>query len=210
VGAVGYNRAVVKGRVDSPSPQRTLRLWSRPLVRASARLSLVIESMTQKLGPRSSPLHTMRLSVLTFALGVVALMGCSSNVSMPGRVREKFAPTYHTHVVSADQRKTYEAAKAALKQMDFRFVNGGPAQGKLSAINGLVSSNDLRSARQLTLDVKLTAVTEGTEVSALFSEVREDSFNTGPGLGTSLPVRETGIYDVFFQNIEAALAPHAK
>lgn len=129
---------------------------------------------------------------------------------MPSNVREKFSPTYHTHLVSADHRKAYDAAKAALKGMDFRFLSGGPSQGKLSAINGLVASNDLRSARQLMLDVKLTTVPEGTEIAALFSEVVEDNFDKHPGMGTSMPVRESGIYDVYFQNVEAALAAPAK
>ena len=129
---------------------------------------------------------------------------------MPAPLREKFSPTYHTQVVQADQRRTYEAVKAALKPMDFRFEKGGPAQGKLSAINGLSRSDDLRSSRQLTLDVKLTQVTDGTEIAALFSEVREDDFNKNPGMGTSMPVRETGIYDAFFQHVRDALAAPAK
>lgn len=153
----------------------------------------------------------MRLSVLTFALGIAALTGCSSleSVSLPSHVREKFSPTYHTHLVNADQRKTYEAAKAALKAMDFRFVSGGPAQGKISALNAVVPSSNMQGARQLSLDVKLTTVPEGTEVAALFSEVTENGFGR-QDMGTSLPLRETGIYDVFFQRVEAALAAPAK
>ncbi len=133
------------------------------------------------------------------------MTGCSS-VSMPSHIREKFSPTYHTHVVDADPRKAYDAAKAALKTMDFRFLSGGPAQGKISAISGLVSSTDMRGARQLTLDVKLTTVPEGTEVSALFSEVTEETFGQHPGMGTSIPMRATGIYDTYFQLIESTLA----
>ena len=180
---------------------------------SGAKCALVIKCPAAKLPRRYPQFHTMRLLSFTFALGAVALTGCSSleSVSIQDHVREKFSPTYHTHVVSADHRKAYDAAKTALKDMDFRFVSGGPAQGKLSAINGLVSSNDVRSARQLTLDVKLTDVPEGTEVSALFSEVTEDNFDKHPGMGgTSMPVRGTGIYDTYFQHIEAVLAAPAK
>lgn len=150
----------------------------------------------------------MRLRLVCFAFGLLGFVGCSSSdsVSFPAPLREKFSPTYHTHVVSVDQRKAFDAAKAALKGMDFRLVSGGPAQGKLSAVNGLSTSSDLRSSRQLSLEVKLTKVAEGTEIAALFSEVVEDDFSKRPGLGTSSPLRDTGIYDVYFQQIEAALA----
>ena len=125
-------------------------------------------------------------------------------------MRERFAPTYHTRIVNADQRKTYDAAKAALKAMDFRFERGGPAQGKLSGIGSLAVSNDMRGSRQLSVDVKLTPVSGGTEVAALFSEITEDDFSKHPGMGITSPVRQTGIYDVYFQHIESALAAPAK
>lgn len=129
---------------------------------------------------------------------------------MPLPVREKIAPTYHTHIVKADQRKTYEAAKAALKPMDFQFQRGGPAQGKLSAISGITKSEDMRGSRQLTVDVKLSPVPEGTEVAALFSEVTEDDFNRHPGMGITSPTRQSGIYEAYFQHIDEALAASAK
>lgn len=129
---------------------------------------------------------------------------------MPAPLREKFTPTYHTTVVPADQRKTYEAARAALKAMDFRFERGGPAQGRITAIGGVSTTNDLRSARQLSVEVRLTQVQEGTEVAALFSNIQEDDFDKHPGMGTSMPVRESGIYDAFFQHIHDALKTPAK
>ncbi len=154
----------------------------------------------------------MRFRVISIVLGLAALTGCSSfeSVSMPSSVRERFSPTYQTRIVNADQRTTYEAAKAALKRMDFRFERGGPAQGKLSAIGGLTVSGDMRGARQLSLEVKLTAASGGTEVAALFSEITEDDFSKHPGMGITSPVRQTGIYDVFFQHVESALAAPAK
>lgn len=156
------------------------------------------------------PRSTMRLFASCFALGLLLFAGCGSTVSMPAPLREKFAPTYHTQVVQADQRKTYEATKAALKVMNFRFQRGGPAQGKISAIGSLTTSQDFRGSRQLSLDVKLTQTNEGTEVAALFSEIREDDFSKRPGMGTSMPVRESGIYEAFFQHIQEALAASAK
>lgn len=154
----------------------------------------------------------MRLSILSVATVLVLLSGCSSvkEVSLPTSVKEKFTgPTYHTHVVHAAQRQTYDAAKAALKPMDFRFLKGGPAQGVLSAVNRVVGENDMRGSYQLSLDVKLSPVADGTEVAALFSHITEEDFNRRPGMGVTSPIREDGIYENYFQHIEAALAAAA-
>lgn len=170
-------------------------------------VTLVIAGLVVKLG-----LLLMRCPL--FALALVAssaFTGCSSDtISMPGPLREKFSPSYHTHVVQADQRKTYDAARAALKAMDFKVERGGPAQGKISGVNTVSSSQDLRSARQMSVDIKLTKQPDGTEVAALFSEIQEDDFNKHPGMGTSNPVRESGVYEVFFQHLDRALATPAK
>lgn len=154
----------------------------------------------------------MRLSFAVLATGLLAFAGCAGfreTVNMPAPVREKFSPTYHTHVVKADPRAAYDAAKAALKPMDFRFERGGPAQGKLSAIGNIGVSND-RRARQLSLDVKITPIADGAEIAALFSETTEDDFNKHPGMGTTMPIREDGIYEVYFQHVDRAVAAAAK
>lgn len=154
----------------------------------------------------------MRPLFLAFALGVVALSGCSSSdpLPLPGAVRERFAPTYRTRVVQADKRQTYDAAKLALKEIGFRFVNGGPAQGKLSGLNNVSLSSDGRGSRQLSIDVKLTPVPDGTEVAVLFSDVIEDDFGNRPGMGTTTPVRESALYEAYFRDVEQALAHASK
>ncbi|HEU5078360.1 MAG TPA: hypothetical protein VFT72_04070 [Opitutaceae bacterium] len=155
----------------------------------------------------------MRFSFLPLALVLAAFSGCSSvkDSSFSESVRAKFsAPQYHTYVIHADQRKTYEAAKAALKPMDFRFLNGGPNQGKISAINGISSDNNMRSAHQVSLDVRLSPVADGTEVAALFSHITEDDSVQRLGTATIDPIREDGIYDNYFAHIEQALAAQPK
>jgi hypothetical protein len=150
----------------------------------------------------------MRHSLFPLLLGLAFVGGCSSmeSVSMPSSMRERFTgPTYRTRVVEADQRKTYEAAKLALREIDFKFVRGGPAQGKLHAISSVSSSSDLRGARQLELDVKLGYAPGGTEVGLLFSEITEDDSTTRGGMGTSAPMRDSALYEVFFRAIEQAL-----
>jgi hypothetical protein len=155
----------------------------------------------------------MRSWLLSFSVGVLAVSGCSSlrSVSVPEAVKDRFSgPTYHTYVVKADHRATYEAAKAALKPMDFRFLSGGPNQGKISAVGQINGGNDLQSSLQLQLEVRLATVPEGTEISALFSQVTEDDFDRQRGMAVSTPVKESGVYENYFQHVEEALASPAK
>lgn len=155
----------------------------------------------------------MRSSFLPLALALTAFSGCSTvkDSQIGESVREKFSgPQYHTYVIHADQRRTYDAAKAALRPMDFRFLNGGPNQGKISAINGISSDNNMRSAYQVSLDVRLNPVVDGTEVAALFSHISEDDSVKRLGTATIDPIRENGIYDNYFAHIEEALAAQAK
>jgi hypothetical protein len=154
----------------------------------------------------------MRFLLLLLA-GSALFFGCSStdSISFPAPIKERFSgPTYRTRVVKGDQRKVYEAAKAALKQMSFRYVSGGPAQGKLHAISGLSTSSDMRGSRQVELDVKLSPAPDGTEVALLFSEITEDDFSKRPGMGTSSPMRDSALYEVYFRHIEQALEKPAR
>ena len=103
----------------------------------------------------------------------------------------------------------FSAARKALDRINFRYQRGGAAQGRLFAIGRLSSGEDMRSSRQLTLDVRLTEAAPGTEVSVLFSEIREDDFNKNPGMGTSAPLRNSALYDVYLDEIEQILATDA-
>ena len=110
-------------------------------------------------------------------------------------------------MVDADQRKTYEAARAALKQIHFNFVRGGAAQGKLEALSALQPGEGPRAARQVSLSVKLSlGPNGGTEIAALFSEIREDEFSKREGMGTSTPMDDTPLYEVFFRYVDQQLA----
>ena len=140
-------------------------------------------------------------------LAVLALAGCGSVGSdFTTGVREKFeGPTYHTKVVSADVRAVYDASKQASDKLGFRFVSGGPAQGRLQALSGLAATDSLQGARQLSLAVKLSAVAEGTEVAVLITEQVEDDFNKGSGQATETTLRESPLYEAFYRNLEQTL-----
>jgi hypothetical protein len=66
---------------------------------------------------------------------LVALTGCESvRTSVSTTVYERIDPVYQAKVVNVDQRKAYDAVRAALLKLNFTFERGGPAQGKISAV----------------------------------------------------------------------------
>ncbi len=140
---------------------------------------------------------------------VLALAGCGSvGADLKTSVREKFdGLTYHTKVVTADGRATYQAAKQAVGKLGFRVTGGGPAQGRIDALSVLSANDSLQGASQLSMKVKLSSVaTGGTEVAMLLTEQIQDDFNKGAGQVIETPLRESALYVVFFRSVEQALA----
>jgi len=143
-----------------------------------------------------------------FSLSVVllALSGCES---VRDKVHEHFTPpVYQSKVVNVDQRKAYDVARTALAKMSFTFERGGPAQGRIAAVGPInTSASGPGTARQLWFDAKLSPALEGgTKIEVLFSELVEDDFNKRPGQGALTPLRDSPIYEAYFQYIDAALA----
>ena len=151
--------------------------------------------------------HVKKIPALVLASVVLALAGCESGSKFPGALRERISPTYRQHVVQADQKPVYEAARVALRKMNYKITSGGAAQGKIEALSVLQAGDGAGSARQVSLSVRLgVAPSSGTLVEALFSEIREDSFSKREGMGTSMPMQDTPLYDVFFRYLDEALA----
>lgn len=142
---------------------------------------------------------------------MLAVAGCESGSSLPSAFRERISPTYRSHVVQAEQKTVYEAARVAVKKMNYKVSSGGAAQGKLEAISALQTAEGPRAARQVSLSVKLApGPNGGTEVSAMFFEILEDEFNKRDGMGTSTPMPDSPLYDVFFRHLDEALAKPAE
>jgi hypothetical protein len=158
-----------------------------------------------------SVLNVKKIPALILAAFALAVTGCESGPRLPAVFRERISPTYHARVVASEQKPAYEAARVALRKMNYKITSGGAAQGKLEALSVLQTGDGAGSARQISISVKLApAANGGTEVSALFSEIREDSFSKREGMGTSTPMQDTSLYDVFFGYLEAALAQPAE
>ena len=147
--------------------------------------------------------------VLIAVVSCLAFAGCeSTRQDIATGVREKFSgPTYDQRVVEADSGAVFEAARARASAMGFRITRAGAAQGVIEGVSGITSDDTLRGSRQRTIKVRLSAASGGgVEVAVLFTEIIEDDFNKGAGLGTEAPLRGHPLYASFFDGLAQSLA----
>ena len=152
----------------------------------------------------------MKAFSLLLATLSLTLAGCDSISDATDGVREKFVTRDEPRirVFTAEQRATYEAARVAVDQLDFRFVRGGAAQGELEAVSKLEAGDSLETTRQITMKVRLNAAplpATGTEVTIWLKEIIETDASKAEGQGVGSPLRDTALYDAFFRNLQQAL-----
>jgi hypothetical protein len=138
--------------------------------------------------------------------GAALLAGCDSGIS--DEVHSVLGPREapKSRVFQADQRATYNAVKAAVDAMGYRFVHGGPAEGSLEALSGIADGEDPGSSRQISMKVHLTPDGEsGTEVEVSLTEMIEEPTPNQPAMATQTPLRDTPLYEVFFRSVQTAL-----
>jgi len=143
------------------------------------------------------------LLVLVLMVGSIAFTGCES-ADLPPRLRERFeAPKPKIREYQAEQKEVFEAARRAMRRIDFTVSRAGAAQGIIRAHSGLRSGEGFGIARQNSLEVKIDSFTPGvTQVGVV---VREQEESEGFSGATDIAVREHGLYDSFFGALEAEL-----
>ncbi len=147
------------------------------------------------------------LSLLALICGATLLSGCESGFSddVHSVLGPREAPK--SRVFQADQKATYAAVKAAAESMGYRVVHGGPAEGELDALSGITDGEDAGSAHQVSMKVRLSPNGDsGTVVEVSLTEMIEDRTPEQPAMTTQTPLRGTAQYEVFFRDIQAALA----
>jgi hypothetical protein len=153
----------------------------------------------------------MKKILAAFSLSFLVLAaGCESVSDMKDGVSERLNARNEpkVRVFAADQRATYAAALRAVGQMDYRFLHGGPAQGRLEAVSGLSTNDTLNGSRQIQLKLTLRpaiGADPGTEMSLWLNEIIEADSTQKAGQGTSSPLRDTPLYEVFFRTVQQAL-----
>jgi hypothetical protein len=147
----------------------------------------------------------MKLFPLLFGLLCLLLSGCDS---VSEQIRAPFvAPQPKSHVFAADERTTYAAARAALDELGFGYVHGGPAQGVIEALSSVQTGGEgsMTGARQLQIEAHfLPAAEGGTQVDVVMHELVQSDLNQNPGMGTSTWLGDSPVYEEFF----AAMGRH--
>jgi hypothetical protein len=148
----------------------------------------------------------MKAYVLLACFLCLALSGCESDDfgKSVGAIVNRGEPK--TRIFKADPKTTYEAAKAALASIEYRYTKGGPAQGKLEGISDIMTGETPGQSRQVSVKVTLQPTLDGqTAVGLLFSEIIEADSSRQAGMATETPMTDTPLYEVYFRAIQQRL-----
>lgn len=142
--------------------------------------------------------------LLLAAVSLFAFSGCDSVGSASQRMRERFdAPQPKTRVFEADARAIFEAARLAVRRIDFQVSRAAFAQGIITGHSSLRAGDTFGKARQMSIEVRLRPDGEGkTELAVVLREQEESASFAG---ATDLPLREHALYDAYFAAVEQAL-----
>lgn len=163
--------------------------------------------MTKMVGKRAINFWNLFLMraflTLVLALGSIAFSGCES-ADLPARMRERFeAPQPKIREYEAEPAEVFEAARRALRRIDFTVSRAGAAQGILRAHSALRTTQAFGVARQNSIEVKIDSFQPGvTQVAVV---VREQEESEGFKGATDIAVREHGLYNSFFGALDAEL-----
>jgi hypothetical protein len=151
----------------------------------------------------------MKFVLLFFGLSCLVLSGCNS---VSEQLRAPFvAPQPKSQVFAADERATYAAARAALVEIGFGFVRGGPAQGVIEALSSVETGGEgsMNGGRQLQIEAHFSSSADGgTQVDVVMHELVQGDLNQNPGMGTSTWLSDSPVYGEFFNAIGRHLAAH--
>jgi hypothetical protein len=163
--------------------------------------------------PETGPVRNDAMTVsrptffrLLLGLAIVGLAGCESEIE---NAREQVTGDYpvQTRTFPADVPKVYAAARAALKDMGFHFTHGGQHQGEVDGMSAIAPGEENGSSQQFGLKAHLEATLDGkgTEVTVSMTRVIEPDTEGHPGQGVESPLRDTALYEAFFEGVQRNL-----
>jgi hypothetical protein len=144
------------------------------------------------------------------ACAALLLVGCQSEDS--GELKDlhiglgpREAPK--DQIFQADQKSTFEAARAVITGMGYTIEKSGAAQGEITALSSVSRGDPRAGERQISLRVKLTQVsaTETDMEVSLTEIIAADSGGEG-ALATQTPLADPALYEDIFKKMERALA----
>ena len=156
----------------------------------------------------------MTLPPLLLGFASLLVAGCTSLSDAAHEARGRLAARDEpkTRIFATPTRVAYEAVRSAARQMGYRFVRGGPAQGEFEALSGVGPGEASGSSRQVAVKVRLHAMSDGTgtEIAVRFTEIIEADSANRAGIATESPLRDTPQYEVFFRHVQGALDAAAR
>ncbi len=149
----------------------------------------------------------MKPLALAATLLALVLSGCQSDVPDNFKIGlgPREAPQSRTY--PADQKATYNAARAVIGRMGYQVVKGGAAQGELTALSSVAHGDGQGGGRQISLRLKLTpGVDNGTDMEVSLTEILEADSSGQQGLSTQTPLLDTPLYEKIFKDVQQELA----
>lgn len=149
-------------------------------------------------------MRTLLLSATCIA--ALLLAGCESDSDdiVHAVLNAREAPRSRTF--QGDSRAVYEAVRSAADEMGYKYVHGGPAEGRFEALSGISGGDDVGSARQVSMKVRIDPSEDASCIVTIsLTEIIEENSASLPAMATETPLRDTPLYEVFFRNVQKAL-----
>ncbi len=137
-------------------------------------------------------------------LAFAVLFGGCESVEMPSFSLPN-TDAVQRRTLKRDADEVYAASRAALEAMDYTFVRGSRASGKLEMASRVLPGSALRARQR---DVKITVVeldSGDAEVRVAIWETTEDESAAGTVTPTNRLVHDTSPYDVFWSRLDDQL-----
>ena len=113
--------------------------------------------------------------------------------------------TVQTRTFKETSAQVYDASRAALEAMNYTFLRGSRADGRLVMQSRVQPSATLRP-RQRHADITIKSLDTGeTELGLAFWEASEDESAGGTVTATNRILRDSMVYQVFWEHLAEAL-----
>ena len=150
----------------------------------------------------------MRLFAAVLILTLPVAFAACDSIEAPPSWQERFSPEPQVRTYAGNQPAVFEAARAALRTIDFTITRSRATQGLLEGHSALHAGSAFEGAQQFFMSVKVRESDEPgkIDVSVLLREQEENSVAGA----TEVPVAQHGLYDSFFAALEQRLKAAGK
>ena len=140
-------------------------------------------------------------------LGLVTVLLLAGCESADLGLRERFQPAPAViEILEVGPDAVFAATREFLPTMGFRVTRSRSSSGIIEGVSRVQVAGDMRGARQTTVKIVLAPTLDGeTEIQVWMTEVIEDDYDKGPGMGTQTPLRDASLYKALVHGISRQL-----